>query len=383
MAPGRPPRYRRAEPYGRGEPSPRPPAYYTEGAAGPSPPPTSERVTAVDTNQVTLVKNFILSFTSTLYQAMPFVVLGAIIAGILEELVPQRLVARFLPRNRYVSICLGALLGLVFPMCECGIIPVMRRLLRKGFPLSSCTAYLLAGPIINPIVILTTIAAFTNREPPESVAGRVHPMGPAMMTGLRVGLGFLVAVGTSILVEALWRRHGTKLMTPLALPRPAEAAEEDEAEALPRSAWQRLSNITSTALHDFVDIMVFLILGALLASLAAVFFTPDDIAALGTAQPLLAIAAMMGFAMLISLCSEADAFVAANFVSLVPAPKLAFLVIGPMMDVKLFLMYTRVFRPRLIWAIIVAVVVQVFLYAALTHYGWEYYASLQSAAPGP
>src|SRR5262249_9698076 len=154
------------------------------------------------------------------------------------------------------------------------------------------------------------------------------------------------------------RRSGTKLLTPLALPRPDDEADE---AAAPRPAWERLNNITQTALHDFVDIMVFLILGSLLASLAGVFFAPDDIAKLGSTQPLLAIAPMMGFALLISLCSEADAFVAANFTTLVPAPKIAFLVLGPMMDIKLFLMYTRVFRPRLIWTIIAAVVVQVFI----------------------
>ncbi len=324
-----------------------------------------------------IVKNFLLSFTSTLYQAMPFVVVGAIIAGILEEMVPQRLVARFLPKSRVVSILIGGLLGLVFPMCECGIIPVMRRLLRKGFPLSSCTAYLLAGPIINPIVILTTLAAFSNRTSDVGAARDVHPMGATLMTLMRVGLGYLVAVGTSLVVEWQWRRHGTKLLTPLAMPRPQDADDEDNQ---PRSAWQRLSNITSTALHDFVDIMVFLILGSLMVSLVGVFFSSEDIAQAGNARPLFAIVLMMGFALVISLCSEADAFVAANFTTLAPAPKIAFLVLGPMMDIKLYLMYTRVFRPRLIWTIIGVVLLQVLIYSSITHYVWEYYATTVAPA---
>src|SRR5262249_10589875 len=92
---------------------------------------------------------FLGRFLSILLEAMPFIVLGAVIAGFLEELVPQRLVTRFIPRNGVLAIGLSALLGLVFPMCECGIVPVMRRLLRKGLPLSCCVAYMLAGPIIN------------------------------------------------------------------------------------------------------------------------------------------------------------------------------------------------------------------------------------------
>ena len=77
---------------------------------------------------------------------------------------------------------------------------------------------------------------------------------------------------------------------------------------------------------------------------------------------------MMGLAILLCICSEADAFVGASFHSLPPAAKLAFLVLGPMLDLKLYMMYTRVFRPRLIWTIISCVVVQVFIYAILTHF---------------
>src|SRR6202030_1828258 len=105
--------------------------------------------------------DFILNFTSILWEAMPFIVLGAVIAGILEEMLPQRVVARILPRSHFLSILLGGLLGMIFPMCECGIIPVMRRLLRKGVPLSSCVCYMLAGPIINVVVMLSTYVAFS------------------------------------------------------------------------------------------------------------------------------------------------------------------------------------------------------------------------------
>src|SRR6267154_2585107 len=111
------------------------------------------------------VRYFIICFTSILYEALPFIVLGALIAGVLEELVPQELIAKLVPRNRPLAIAMSCLLGLVFPMCECGIVPVMRRLLRKGLPLSCCVAYMMAGPIINPIVLMSTYYAFTNYDP--------------------------------------------------------------------------------------------------------------------------------------------------------------------------------------------------------------------------
>ena len=122
------------------------------------------------------------------------------------------------------------------------------------------------------------------------------------------------------------------------------------------------------------DISTILIIGGLLASairLGIEFMPQGEIV---QRNAFIAIAFMMGLAFLITLCSEADAFVASTFTSIAAAPKLAFLLLGPMLDIKLFLMYLRVFRPKLMWAIILAVVVQVFLYSSLTNVVWEHYA---------
>jgi uncharacterized membrane protein YraQ (UPF0718 family) len=330
------------------------------------------------------VTNFILIFTSILYEAMPFIVLGVVIAGILEELVPQRVVARFIPRSRFLAILIGGLLGLLFPMCECGIIPVMRRLLRKGVPLSCCTAYLLAGPIINVVVMLSTYVAFAPMQGATDSRGQLtYQMGGWWMMGMRMGLGYLVAVGTSLIVEWQHRRYGNKLLAPLAIPLSQAEPDEDEdnGPAKRRGWFARLGNISETALHDFVDITVFLILGAALAALTRQLLSHDQIENLSRGYPVMGILLMMGLAIVLCLCSEADAFVAASFISLRPAAKVAFLVLGPMLDFKLYFMYTRVFRPRLIWTIIVSVVMQVFVYSVITHYVWEHYAPLLMSAP--
>jgi uncharacterized membrane protein YraQ (UPF0718 family) len=318
------------------------------------------------------VQDFILLFTSILYEALPFIILGAVIAGILEELLPQRLVARVLPRSRTLAILLGGLLGIIFPMCECGIIPVMRRLLRKGLPLSCCVAYILAGPVINIVVLLSTFVAFSQGE--IKVGGKLtYQMNGWWMMGLRAGLAYLVAIGTSLIVERLHQRQGNKLLMPLAIP-PAQPSKDDNDDAPRRTLSQRLGNISETALHDFIDITVFLILGALLAASFRMWLTPERIAMLSQQYAILSIVLMMVLAVVLCLCSEADAFVAASFVTLRPSAKLAFLVLGPMLDFKLYLMYTRVFRPRLIYTIFLSVIVQVFLYSCLVHVLWEHYA---------
>lgn len=398
-------------------------------------------------------ERFILVFTSIIYEALPFIVFGVVIAGLLEEFVPQQFLARILPRSRLLAIAGGGLLGGVFPMCECGIIPIMRRLLRKGLPLSVCVAYMLAGPIINIVVILSTYVAFTN----NSIFGEAW-----IVVALRVGLAFVTAFITALVVEWQYQKHGHGLLAPHVV-RGLTQPEEENGDAKKRTVFDRLNNISATALGDFVDIMAFLILGASLAATgraamdslsvqrpalnaeleelkpngtrlvkvtksegetglkpgdvilkvdgASVTSLADVDNALRQKKPadhvpvvvlrdeqetpvdtrlgvkrevnplvtliqdniVVAILAMMVMAVLFCLCSEADAFVAANFPMIWPASsKLAFLVLGPMMDLKLYMMYTRIFRPRLIWTIIVSVAVQVLVYCLIVHYVSEY-----------
>ena len=149
----------------------------------------------------------------------------------------------------------------------------------------------------------------------------------------------------------------------------------------PVSAMRRLGNISQIALHDFIDITVYLILGAILAAVIRVLFTHDQMESWSQQNAPLAILTMMGLAIIMCLCSEADAFVAASFRPFIPAAKLGFLVLGPMLDFKLYMMYTRVFRPRLIWTIILTVAVQVFAYSLLVHYAWNAYVQYNYGSP--
>jgi uncharacterized membrane protein YraQ (UPF0718 family) len=368
------------------------------------------------------ISNVIVRFSGILYEALPWVILGSILAGIVQELPTRRSpvfmvplglaililavsplpleanlalacvaaivsgivmhyaqggtdrVLHTLSRRRGLAIVMSALLGLILPMCECGIITVMRRLHRKGMPLSCCTAYILAGPIINVVVLLTTYVAFFNQSPTDVVDNQtVYHMTRGWMVVMRASMGFLVAIGAAALVEWQYRRRGSSLLT-ASFQQSGLPVIESEDEAKPRPLYQRLSNITETAVHDIIDITFYLVVGGLLA---AGIREAMDLYQIGQStvrdNAPLAIGSMMLLAFLVTLCSEADAFVASTFTLLAPAPKLAFLVLGPMLDLKLFLMYTRVFRPRLMALIIVAVVVQVFVLAFLTHLVWIRY----------
>lgn len=313
------------------------------------------------------LRNFVLNFLSIVWEALPFIILGAIIAGILEELLPQKALSRLLPKHFLPAVLIGGALGLIFPMCECGIVVVMRRLLKKGLPLSCCVAYMLAGPILNPIVLGSTAVAFFPHG--EQIGWTVLLM--------RAGLGYLVACVTGLVVHFLVQKWGmNRLLTATALPpapkgglslnmvdAPADADVEPK-----KTLSQRLSNISATALNDFIDITVFLIIGSLLSAL--VKSDPNLIAnveGMSRDNPVLAIPLLMLLAFVLCLCSEADAFLAASFTTMSLSAKIAFLVYGPMLDIKLLLMYTRVFRWRLIGVIVSCVAVQVFAYTLIAH----------------
>ena len=343
------------------------------------------------------ISDFLLTFSAVLWEAMPFIVLGALVAGVLEEFLPQQAITRFLPKAVVPAVMIGAVLGLVFPMCECGILVVMRRLLRKGLPLACCIAYMLAGPIINLVVIFSTWVAFKD-----------HGIGYEMV-GMRVGLGFVVACLTALIVHRQYKKYGNSLLTAVAAPPPApetnpQATPTQQADqqgdqndfappppgatpeppmppAVPKSIMGRLGNISATALHDFVDITVFLILGAVLAAIAKQNISPEEVQKLSQDQPYLAIPAMMLLAVLMCLCSEADAFVAASFTNMHVSAKLGFLVLGPMLDLKLLLMFTRVFRTRLIVTIVISTVVLVLVLCILVHvvYQMNHWSGLPGA----
>jgi uncharacterized membrane protein YraQ (UPF0718 family) len=313
---------------------------------------------------VSVIDQFVVSLMSIVYEALPFVIIGAIISGILEELLPQQLFAKMIPKNRSLAIAGSALLGLIFPMCECGIVPVMRRLLGKGLPLGCAVAYMLAAPIINPVVIASTWAAFTGDR------SNVDGLTSAQMVALRCGMAFITSFIVGSVINRLAAKVGVNnlVKVPINITTSLTMVEDDEPK---KPVMQRLSNIASVALHDFIDITCFLILGAMLAASLQTFEIVNRVSFLFT-NPWTAAFIMMVIAVLLCLCSEADAFVAANMLKVPLAGKLSFLVLGPMFDLKLLFMYTRVFKPRLIITIVLLLWVIVYVLSMAVHFLDQY-----------
>lgn len=275
------------------------------------------------------LSDFVYVWWGLLYEAMPFVVIGTLLSGFVERCVSRETVVRFFPKNRVLGITVSALLGLIFPMCECGIVPVVRRLVRKGVPVSCGVTYMLASPIVNPLVILSTAIAFRGSH-------------MWLVTGLRVGMGYAVAVVMGLIV---WRLLGEENIL---LRR--HRKDEHKCHIAAGHRGGVLGDTLLLAAGDFIEIGATLVVGTGLAALVNSGFSFSAMEPFAN-NPFTAVASMSGLAIGLNLCSEADAFVAASFFAFPLPAKMAFLVLGPMVDVKLIVMYTTMFRPKAILAI--------------------------------
>ena len=272
---------------------------------------------------------FSVVFVAIILEALPFLLIGSSVSGFLEEFVSQGRVARLLSEGKARTPFLAAALGLVFPVCECAIVPVIRRLLHKGMPLSAAVAFMLGGPIVNPIVFGSTLVAY----------------GLDWKIALiRIVCGYSIAVFAGFLFTLLSRRHQA-LLPPLS-PFPVHEDEECHRHEMLSTPVKRIGAALVHGAEDFLDMFPFMVMGAFMAALFHNTLDRSLIYSLWD-NPVLAILLMMGLAFLLSVCSEADAFVAASFQTSLPlSAQMAFMVFGPMLDLKLFSMYFAVFRKK-------------------------------------
>ena len=284
----------------------------------------------VDPSSLPWLRNLLIVFGSLLVEAMPFILLGATVSAAIEVLVPASAFARIASLPRSLQLPAAAAAGVAFPVCECGSVPVARRLAAKGLAPSAAITFMLAAPIVNPVVVASTFVAYRGRDTLW-----------IMVLG-RLALGFIVAMTVGWVLGRV--RSGELLR---ARADRVEAHEVDDRE----SRWQRFfGHLTG----DVVFMARFLIMGAALAA-AIQTFVPQSIVNSVASLPVLSLIAMMALAFVMSLCSESDAFVAASFTAFGPASQLAFLVFGPMVDLKLAALYVGTYQRGFLRTVVIAV----------------------------
>jgi len=286
--------------------------------------------------------DFSISFLSILFEAVPYLLLGTLLSGLIDAFLPAQALERWLPRSPALAIGVAGLIGFFLPMCECGVIPVVRRMLRKGLPIAPAVTYLLASPIINPVVALSTYAAFRGQDPATVLAFR---MLLAFVIACLFGAVVLQFRKSEILLPDLLAQRSPR-MGNLFGNAPVEAATLESLDEIRPSLGSRLLAALRTASYDFLDVAFYLVLGSMLAAVFNTAINREQVIVPLASNLWLATYSLEGLAVLLSLCSTSDAFIAANFVAFPLAAKLAFMVLGPMMDVKLFLMYGLIFQKR-------------------------------------
>jgi hypothetical protein len=293
--------------------------------------------------------DFAKAFLSVLVEGVPFLLLGSVISGVVDVFISSERIAKLLPKNHFLGILVCGVLGLFLPMCECGSVVVIRRFIRKGLPLSHAVAYMLGAPIVSPLVALSTWAAFQGNHAVE-------------MTVMRLVLGYLIAVLAGFIIHRLpkesilhpgilpmvsSRRAGFQMAAaPSGAPARAEVpdfADIAGSASIPRKFLLAAQSATA----DFLDVAFFFIIGVGITSVFNTAVNQKIIEPFATSS-LISIVVLMGVAAALALCSTTDAFVAASFLKFSPAAKLAFLVFGPVFDLKLFWLYGMIFKRRFV-----------------------------------
>lgn len=270
--------------------------------------------------------DFFLSFAALLLEGLPFLLLGALGSALVDLFLPEAWLRALLKLGPRGGTAAGLLAGFVFPICECGALPIVLRLLRKGVPLPAAAAYLFAAPLANPFSIASTWFAYRTQE-------------PWLMVLLRLFLGAIVVLSLSHWIA---RADSREILNPAAL-EPSPALPPGTAGAAFESSWKRrLRGTVRSVSDDFLAVAFFLVLGAAAAALLNTGVNRAWLDPLAHNKFLAPVAAIF-LAQTLSLCSTTDAFIIAALPQFPMAAALAFLVAGPLFDFKLLWIYQTVF----------------------------------------
>lgn len=253
-------------------------------------------------------------FISVTVQALPFLVLGVVISGLIAAFLSPSFVARVLPRRPAAAVPVAGIAGLALPGCECGSVPIAGRLTSRGVPAAAALTFMLSAPAINPVVLVSTAVAFQGQ--PRMVVAR-----------------FLASLLASVLVGLVWSRFGD------------EAALLERVRRTAPATGNRWRDAAEAARHDVLHAGGWLVVGAGVAATLQVTIPRTVVDDLG-AQPVLAVLVMGLLAVVLAICSEADAFVAVGLTAFPLSARLVFLVVGPAVDIKLIALQAGVFGRR-------------------------------------
>ena len=286
-----------------------------------------------------MIKNISVIFMSIFFESLPFLLLGSLISAIIETYISNEKLSKMIPKNKILGSIVGVLLGFFLPACDCAVIPVSKRLLKKKVPINVAISFMLASPIINPVVLLSTYYAFYKTEP--------------KIFWFRLIFGILISLIIGIIIGLIFNKQDVVIN---------DLDDDCNHDHKEKSKFKEIINHTS---KDLFEVVKFLMFGALIASLVQVLL-PRSILLTFNNNPILSIITLMIFAYLISLCSTSDSFVGKSLLSTFSKSSIvAYLLLGPMIDIKNTIVLLGNYKKKFVVTLISLIFIVIFITSVL------------------
>lgn len=325
------------------------------------------------------IKNISIIFTSIFFGSLPFLLLGSLISSVIETYVSNETIAKIIPKNKVLGSIVGVFLGFFLPACDCAVIPVSKRLLKKKVPINVAISFMLASPIINPVVLLSTYNAFYRTNPEIFWYRLLFGIVIALLIGIIMGIIFgKKEVITNSLIDdeneecCHCHKHEEKIDEDFKDLvddfKDFDFEEECHCHHEKHTHHSLKNDILSICRHtayDLFEVVKYLMFGALLASLVQVLL-PRNILMIFNNNQVLSIIVLMLFAYLISLCSTSDSFVGKSLLSTFNESSIiAYLLLGPMIDIKNTIVLLGNYKKSFVWTLITLIFVVIFFFSLL------------------
>ncbi|KEI11701.1 permease [Clostridium botulinum] len=294
----------------------------------------TQTIELISDSNIIFFKNFCTIFTSILLEAIPFILIGSFISSLIQVFVSEEFVTRIIPKNKFLGLLLASLIGIVFPVCECTIVPITKKLIKKGVPLGVAFTFMLSVPIVNPIVLMSTYYAFYNKFSIFIIRCVGGILGSIL-------IGYLISLSEGknskdICIDKSYYKDKISCTC---------GCESGYSIYTYNS---KIKLILIHTINELFNIIKYLSIGAFLSTLFQLTVSKESISSIGN-NIVLSVIAMMILAFVLSVCSEADAFIARTFLNEFTVGSIAsFLILGPMIDIKNAIMLFGNFRRNII-----------------------------------
>ena len=311
-----------------------------------------------------IIKNIAIIFTSIFFESLPFLLLGALISSIIETYVSNDKLAKIIPKNKILGSIIGTCLGFFLPACDCAVIPVSKRLLKKKVPINVAISFMLASPIINPVVLLSTYYAFYKTNPE--------------IFWYRLIFGIIISLVIEIIMSLIFSKK--EVIINNIDEDTCNYHEHDELDSevveqtcechchhghKPKGLKNNILSILKHTAYDLFEVVKYLMFGAMIASLIQVLL-PRNVLLIFNNNQVLSILILMLFAYLISLCSTSDSFVGKSLLSSFSSGSIiAYLLLGPMIDIKNTIVLLGNYKKSFVITLISLIFIIIFIFSLM------------------